>query len=80
MTIQIPDDILAHAHLSEEYLKTQLAMVLYEKNILSFGQARKLSGLNVLSFQEVLGKNKIAAHYDSEDLAMDLINLESFKP
>jgi predicted HTH domain antitoxin len=78
MTIHIPDDILANTHLSENDLKVQLALVLYSKNILSFGQARRLSGLHVIAFQELLGKNQIGAHYDSEDLAKDLDSLNSF--
>ena len=80
MTIHIPDDILANSHLTENDLKLQLALMLYEKNILSFGQARRISGLHVIAFQELLGQNKIAAHYDTEDLAKDLTNLEFFKP
>lgn len=78
MTIHIPDDILANTQLSENDLKVQLALVLYSKNILSFGQARRLSGLHVIAFQELLGKNQIGAHYDSEDLAKDLDSLNSF--
>ena len=64
MTIQIPDEILANAHLSEVDIKLQLAMVLYDRNILSFGQERRLSGLDVPTFQSILGENKIEAHYD----------------
>ncbi|HRH35741.1 MAG TPA: UPF0175 family protein [Catalimonadaceae bacterium] len=78
MTIQIPDEIIAHAHLSEADIKLQLAMLLYNRNILSFGQARNLSGLDVLAFQAILGENKIDAHYDSEDLANDLKNIQGF--
>jgi predicted HTH domain antitoxin len=79
MIIQIPDEILSHTNLSEAELKLQLALVLYEKNLLSFGQARKLSGLHVIAFQETLGQNKITTHYDKEDLATDLKNLEYLK-
>lgn len=57
---------------------TELAMALFSKNLLTFGQARKLSGLDVISFQEELGKNKITMHYDLLDFKQDLINLENF--
>ncbi|MEM6799910.1 MAG: UPF0175 family protein [Bacteroidota bacterium] len=72
MTIEISDNILRQIQLSEENLKLELAMLLFEKYQLSFGQARKLSGLNVIAFQQALAKNKIPLHYDVEDLDRDL--------
>ena len=78
MTIQIPDEILANPHLSEADIKLPLAMLLYGRNILSFGQARRLSGLDVLAFLRILGENIIEAHYDSDDLANDLNNIRNF--
>jgi len=78
MIIQIPDEILANAHLSEADIKLQLAMMLYDRNILSFGQARCLSGLDVIAFQAILGENKIEVHSDSDDLANDLNNIRDF--
>lgn len=77
MNIHIPSEIIVQTNLTEQDIKLHLAMMLYEKNILSFGQARRLSGLNIFDFQESLGKNKIPIHYDSEDFAKDLENLKN---
>ena len=78
MQIIIPDEFIKISKLSETQLMTELAMALFSKNLLTFGQARKLSGLDVISFQEELGKNKITMHYDLLDFEQDLINLENF--
>lgn len=50
MQIIIPDEFIQTSKLSETQLMTELAMALFSKNLLTFGQARKLSGLDVISF------------------------------
>ena len=79
MILTIPDDLMIKSNLTESQLMVQLALILFEKNILTFGQARKLSGLDVISFQKELGANNIPIHYDIDDFKKDLINLQSFK-
>jgi predicted HTH domain antitoxin len=77
MAIVISDQIIQQTNLSEAEFRIRLALLLFEKNILSFGQARRFSGLNVLAFQELLVKYKIPMHYDWEDYQNDLKTLES---
>jgi len=77
MAIIISDHIIQQTNLSEEEFRTRLALLLFEKNILTFGQAQKFSGLNVLAFQELLAKYKIPMHYDWEDYQEDIETLES---
>ena len=79
MTFTIPDEIVLKSKLTEDKLRIELALMLFEKNLLTFGQARKLSGLDVINFQQELGKNKIPIHYDFEAFEDDLLNLELFK-
>ena len=47
-------------------------MLLFQKYTLSFGQARRLSGLDVVAFQQALAANQIPLHYDVEDFERDL--------
>ncbi len=77
MAIVISDEIIRQTQLSEDEFKIRLALLLFEKNILTFGQARRFSGLNVLAFQELLVKHKIPMHYDWEDYQDDLKTLEA---
>ena len=79
MVLTIPDDILTMSKLTEKDIRIQFALMLFGKNLVSFGQARKLSGLDVISFQQTLGKHNIPMHYDKEDFEQDLLNLKSFK-
>ena len=72
MTLEISDDILRQAQLTESTLRAELALLLFQKYKLSFGQARRLSGLNVIAFQKLLAKNQISLHYDVEDFNQDI--------
>ena len=72
MKLEISDDILTQVQLDETALRTEIAMLLFQKYKLSFGQARRLSGLDVVSFQKALAANKIPLHYDVEDFERDL--------
>lgn len=80
MAIVISDQVIQQTNLSEAEFRIRLALLLFEKNILTFGQARRFSGLNVLAFQELLAKYQVAMHYDWEDYQNDLKTLESLAP
>ncbi len=56
----------------EHVLLTELAVALYQRNILSFGKARELARMSKWEFHEELGKRKIPRHYDLEAFHEDL--------
>lgn len=58
-------------------LRTELALHLYEKGILSLGKARKLSGLSRWEFHEQLGQQGLLRRYDIRELEEDLDTLEN---
>ena len=72
MILEISDRILKEAQLNEKTFRIEIALLLFQKYQLSFGQARKLAGLNVIDFQKILAANKIPLHYDLEDFDKDL--------
>lgn len=49
--LTISDEVLESARISANELQQEIAVYLYSKNKLSFGQARKIAGLNVFSFR-----------------------------
>ncbi len=55
----------------EHVLLTELAVSLYQRDILSFGKARELARMSKWEFHEELGKRKIARHYDLEAFRED---------
>ena len=76
INIEIPREIIQSARLTTQDLKRELALVLYQQNKISFGKAKELAGLNVWTFQQLLGERGINIHYDVDDFNDDLQNLE----
>jgi predicted HTH domain antitoxin len=74
----ITDDILTITKMTATQLKEELAVFLYAKNKLSFGQARKLAGMDVLQFQELLYNNQVSLHYGITDLEEDIKAIHSY--
>ncbi len=75
MTITIPDNALAQANIKPDDLLIELAVYLYDKKIYSWGKARKLCGLDEMSFRKELAKRDVYMHFGIEDLEKDLKNL-----
>ena len=68
----ISNSVLEQANISSTELRLEIAVYLYAKERLSIGQARRLAGLDLVSFQKELAKRDVYIHYDSEDLKTDL--------
>jgi predicted HTH domain antitoxin len=62
----------------EETLRLELALALYQRDILSFGKARELAGLSKWDFDALLGKRQILRHYDLENLEEDLHYIKTY--
>jgi len=56
-------------------LRQELAVRLYQKELLSFGKARELAQMSKWEFHHLLGQEKIIRHYDIADLKEDLETL-----
>ena len=69
VNIEIPIDLIEQG---ETAVLERIAMQLYENNIFTFGQARRLLNYSVWEFQNLLGKHQINRQYDRDDLAEDL--------
>ncbi len=76
VVLEIPDQV-AHAmrlpaNEQEASLKTELAVALYARGILSFGKARELTSLNRIEFGILLGRRGIPRHYSRQDMQDDI--------
>jgi predicted HTH domain antitoxin len=76
MAVVIPDEICTATHLSENELKQEIAVMLFQKNKITIGQASKLAGVGLIEFQHILASRKIPVHYDSNDLKHDYDTLK----
>ena len=62
-------------HLTPEELRVEIAVLLFERDRLTLGQASILAGKKQPKFQQVLASRKISLHYDLEDFRKDLRTL-----
>lgn len=76
MNIVIPEDLFYPTRMTETELLQELAVVLYQKEKLSLGQASKLAKMTQLQFQGLLGSRQINVHYDVAEFAQDLKTLQ----
>jgi predicted HTH domain antitoxin len=76
MTIVIPDDILQATRLTEDEIKQELAVILFQKDKLTLGQASILAAMNRLQFQHLLASRKIPVHYAVAEFEEDIKTLK----
>lgn len=74
--VEIPEDVLTSIKIPkkelEKQIKIDLAMVLYQREAISLGNARKLASMSKWEFLEELGRRKIPRHYTEKELEEDL--------
>lgn len=79
MSLVIDNEILQTARMTEKELLQEIAVMLFEKEKLSLGQASKLAEMNLMQFQHLLASRNIAVHYGVEDFEQDLKTLEGLR-
>lgn len=79
ITIELPNMVKLPEDEVEERVKLELALRLYEKGILSFGQARKLANMSKWDFIEILKKENIGIPYNENEFREDLKVIEGLK-
>ncbi len=75
MSVVIPDDILHTTHMSGDELMQEIAILLYQKEKLTLGQASRMAGISQLQFQFLLASRQIPLHYDVAEFESDLKTL-----
>ena len=76
MSLVIPDETLRHAGMSEAELREEIAVLLFQKERLTLGQASQLAGVSQYRFQRTLGDRRIPVHYGLAELEEDLKTLQ----
>lgn len=74
--IEIPEKVIKMLGLRKseinERLKRELSAYFFEKNLLSFAQARQFAGLSVWDFLGFLRERNVPLHYDLAEYDEDL--------
>ena len=71
----IDDEFVQATQKSEQELRVEIALLLYAQEMLSFGQACKLAGIDSVEFEQLLFTRKIPSTYSEQDLDSDLATL-----
>lgn len=78
--LEVPEDVLVAAKIREKYaaseLTKELAVHLFEKEILSFGKASKLAKMPKWEFMSLLANRRVPLHYTEDDFEDDLVTLK----
>jgi predicted HTH domain antitoxin len=72
MIVEIPHYVLKQAGLTSKELLLRVALLLFQEEKLTLGQASKLAGLHRFEFQKEPAQRKIPIHYGQEYLEQDL--------
>ncbi|MDQ3711786.1 MAG: UPF0175 family protein [Acidobacteriota bacterium] len=72
MIVEIPDQIIKQSGLSAKEILLKVALVLFQEEKLTLGQASRLAGLHQYEFQKELAARNISVHYSEDDYKNDL--------
>jgi predicted HTH domain antitoxin len=76
MSLVISGEILQTARMSAAELSLEVAVLLFQKEKLTLGQASRLAGMTQSQFQHVLASCHIPVHYDVAEFEEDLRTLQ----
>ena len=63
--------------MSKNELLQEIAVMLFQKDKLTLGQASRMSGISQLQFHHLLASRQIPLHYDVDDFETDLTTLRT---
>ena len=72
MALTIPQDVLMSARMSESELRQEIAVMLFQREKLTLGQASAFADMDRVGFQHLLASRRIPQHYDAADFEEDL--------
>ncbi len=76
MSLVIDNRILQAAHISENGLRAEIAVLLYQQERLTLAQAAHMCDFSRYRFQHLLASRDIKIHYDVEDFEQDFDTLK----
>jgi len=76
MSVIISDEILRATGMTEEELRRDIAVFLFERERLTLAQASGLAGMGRLQFQHLLASRGIPVHYGGREFEEDLETLK----
>lgn len=78
LTIHIPDANPEDKRLTAE-IKREVALLMYQEQYWSLGQAARYAGLPYVVFQRLMGERKIPMNYDENSLMADIETINKLR-
>ena len=75
MSVIISDEILQAARLTAAEMRQEIAVLLFQREKLSLGQASRLAEMPQWQFQALLASRQIPLHYDIDEFEADVETL-----
>ena len=79
MVFTVPDPILQQAGVSPSDILLKLAILLFQEERISLGQASKLANLHLVEFQKELARRNIPIHYGQDEYMNDIQMIKNLK-
>ena len=79
MSIVIPDEIVYTTHMTPAEFMQEVALLLFQRDKLTLGQASRMAGMSQLQFQHLLASRRIPVHYDVNEFEADLKTMQGMK-
>jgi predicted HTH domain antitoxin len=79
MILAIPAEIIQATRMTATEVAQELAVALFQREKLTFGQASRLAGVNQWQFQQLLVSRQIPIHYGVADFDADLQTLKEIR-
>jgi predicted HTH domain antitoxin len=79
MSIIIPDEIVYTTHMTPAEFMQEIALLLFQRDKLTLGQASRMAGISQLQLQHLLASRRIPVHYDVSELESDLETLKGMR-
>jgi predicted HTH domain antitoxin len=77
MVLDVPNDLIAIPAYSEQEFKIDVAVMLYQRQVLTLARAARWVGVSRLQFQKVLSAREIPINFSIADLETDLRTIQS---
>jgi predicted HTH domain antitoxin len=77
ITLNIPDPLLQDHSLNAADWMREIAIALFQQELITLGTASKIAGMHQIEFQALLFDRDICIHYDLDDYHADIDSLRS---
>jgi predicted HTH domain antitoxin len=77
ITLNIPDPLIQNHHFTTSDWLREVAIGLFQQELITLGTASKIAGMHQIEFQALLSDRDICIHYDLADYQEDIESLQS---